>query len=253
LPAHRWVASNLSLRPAQPTRQLSGGLPGPRQPPSGAGHQALSTGLGLPLAFRRVAFASWAVLCPLRAWAVLPKIVRLTGLVGQTASGLPRSAPVETRRGWVPPITARPGCPSVPGVACLDQTEGAVWCLAESSSRQPSVATTFRYAASTEVHWHSPVPPFPHPVGLDGSGSPWASPACSRTPRYRGACAGWEPTWAQVGAVVTRHGPLIWCDFVSHTLHVILATFRRQSSAGIRAPDRTLPAIGPAGRPAAAG
>jgi hypothetical protein len=37
------------------------------------------------------------------------------------------------------------------------------------------------------------------------------------------------------------------------TLHVILATFRRQSSAGIRAPDRTLPAIGPAGRPAAAG
>src|SRR5262249_18552127 len=37
------------------------------------------------------------------------------------------------------------------------------------------------------------------------------------------------------------------------TLHVILATFRRQSSAGIRAPDRTLPAIGPAGRPPAAG
>src|SRR5215469_3899851 len=29
------------------------------------------------------------------------------------------------------------------------------------------------------------------------------------------------------------------------TLHVILATFRRQSSAGIRAPDRTLPATGP--------
>jgi hypothetical protein len=78
--------------------------------------------------------------------------------------------------------------------ACLCQTEDAVWFLAGSSSRQPSVATTNRFAASTEVHSHSPVPPFPHPVHLDGSGSPWASPACSRTPRYRGACAGREPT-----------------------------------------------------------
>jgi hypothetical protein len=107
LQAHRWVASNLSLRPAQPTRQLSGSLPGPRQPPFGAGHEALSTGLWIPLAFRRVAFASWAFLFPLRAWAVLPKIVRLTGPGGQTATGLPRSAPAEARRGWVPPINGR--------------------------------------------------------------------------------------------------------------------------------------------------
>jgi serine/threonine protein kinase len=96
-------------------------------------------------------------------------------------------------------------CPSMPKVACLDQTKDAVWFLAESSSRQPSVATTFRYAASTEVHSHSPVPSFPHPVHLDGSGSPWALPVCSRTPRYRGACAGREPTWTLIGAVVTRH------------------------------------------------
>src|SRR5262249_19738592 len=66
-----------------------------------------------------------------------------------------------------------PGCPRMPGVACLDQTEGAVWFLAESSSRQPSVATTFRYAASAEVHSHSPVPSFPGPARRDGSGSPW--------------------------------------------------------------------------------
>jgi hypothetical protein len=117
--------------------------------------------------------------------------------------------------------TARPGCPSVPGAARLDQTKAAVWCLAESSSRQPLVATTFRNAASTEVHSHSPVPPFPRPARRDGSGSPWASPVCSRTPRYRVACAGQEPTWALVGAVVTRHGPLIWSDFVSHSLHGI--------------------------------
>jgi hypothetical protein len=129
---------------------------------------------------------------------------------GQTASGFPRSAPVETRRGWVPPILRGLGAPACRGEAArLDQTEGAVWFLAGSSSRQPSVATTFRNAASTEIHSRSPIPSFPRPVRLDGSGSPWASPACFRTPRYRGACAGREPTWALVGAVVTRHLPLI--------------------------------------------
>ncbi len=118
-------------------------------------------------------------------------------------------------------------------VTCLDQTEDVVWFLAGSSSRQPSVATTFRYAASTEVHAHSPVPPFPHPVRLDGSGSPWASPVCSRTPRYRGACAGREPTWTLVGAVVTRQLPLIWCDFVSHALYEIMAAIFREIGSGI--------------------
>jgi hypothetical protein len=119
-------------------------------------------------------------------------------------------------------------------VACVDQTEDAVWFLASSSSRQPSLATSFRNAASTEVHWHSPVPSFPYLVHLDGSGSPWASPVCSRTPRYRGTCAGQEPTWALVGAVVTRHRPLIWSDFVSHALHVILAAFGEIIGSGIR-------------------
>jgi hypothetical protein len=111
-------------------------------------------------------------------------------------------------------------------MARLDQTESTVWFLAESSSRQPSVATTFRNAASTEVHRHSPIPSFPGPVRLDGSGSPWASPVCCRTPRYRDACAGWEPTWALVGAVVTRHRPLIWSDFVSHAAYVICILWR---------------------------
>src|SRR5262249_55011941 len=72
------------------------------------------------------------------------------------------------------------------------------------------------------------------PARLDGSGSPWASPVCSRTPRYRGACAGREPTWALVGAVVTRHRPLIWCDFVSHGLDGMLSPRRETISAVIR-------------------
>jgi hypothetical protein len=132
----------------------------------------------------------------------------------------------------------------MPEVACLGQTGGAVWFLAESSSRQPSVATTFCNAASTEVHSHSPVPSFPRPVRLDGSGLPWASPVCFRTPRCRGACAGWEPTWALVGAVVTRHRPLIWSDFVSHALYIILAPSRPETGAGIRPPNRPFPALG---------
>ena len=105
----------MSLRPAQPIRQLSGGPPGPRQPPFGAGHVALSTGLWLPLAFRLVAFASWAILFPLRVWAVLPKIVRLTGPRARPHRGC--HVPHQLRRGgggcllycatWVPrPVAA---------------------------------------------------------------------------------------------------------------------------------------------------
>lgn len=171
-----------------------------------------------------MAFASWAFLFPLRAWAVLPKIVRLTGPGARPHRGC--HVPHQLRRGgggcllycaaWVPRRAAVKA-------ACLCQTEGAVWFLADSSSRQPSVATTFRNAASTEVHGHSPLPSFPHPVRLDGSGSPWASPVCFRTPRYRGACAGWEPTGALVGAVVTRHRPLIWSDLVSHAPYGMVA------------------------------
>ena len=124
LQTHCWAASNLSLRPAQPIRQLSGSPPGPRQPPFGVGPEALSTGLGIPLAFRRVAFAFWAILFPLRVWAVLPKIVRLTGLEARPHRG--RHVPHQLRCGgggcllycatWVPQR-------AVLKAACLCQTK----------------------------------------------------------------------------------------------------------------------------------
>jgi hypothetical protein len=139
LQAHSWVASNLSLWPSQPIRQLSGSPPGPRQPPFGVGHEALSTGLAIPRAFRQVAFASWAVLFPLRVWAVLPKIARLTGWVPDRIGGchVPHQLRCSGRgcllycAAWVPPY----------------QTESAVRFLSESSSHQPSVETTFRNTA----------------------------------------------------------------------------------------------------------
>jgi hypothetical protein len=92
----RSLASNLSLG-WLPSPRTSGDSPGPRQPPFGAGHEALSTGLWVPLAFRRVAFASWAFLFPLRDWAVLPKIVRLTGPGARPHRGY--HVPHQSRRG----------------------------------------------------------------------------------------------------------------------------------------------------------
>ena len=45
-----------------------------------------------------------------------PSFRRSSGLLarGQTALGLPRSAPVETRRGWVPPLLRGLGAPACP-------------------------------------------------------------------------------------------------------------------------------------------
>jgi hypothetical protein len=97
LQAHGWVASNLSFRPLQPIRQLSGSPPGPRQPPFGVRHEALSTGLGIPRDFRRVAFASWAVLFPLRVWAVLPKIVPWTAVRSVARGDVPTACPPSRR------------------------------------------------------------------------------------------------------------------------------------------------------------
>src|SRR6516225_5189183 len=50
-------------------------------------------------------------------------------LGGQTASGLPRSAPVETRRGWVPPILRGLGAPACCGEGSMplpDRERGPV-------------------------------------------------------------------------------------------------------------------------------
>jgi len=56
------------------------------------GQEALSTGLWFPPAFRLVAFASGTIPFPLRVWAGLADSL-LPSCSGQTASGLPRSAP----------------------------------------------------------------------------------------------------------------------------------------------------------------
>ena len=159
-----------------------------------------------------------------------PSFRRSSGLLarGPDRIGVTTFRPDEMRRGRVPPIRRDLGAPACGGDSRrpMSDRRAGVWFLVRGSSRQPSIATTFRNAASSEVHSRSPLPSFPCPVRLDGSGSPWASPVCSRTSRYRGACAGQEPTSALVGAVVTRQLPLIWCDFVSHRL-------RRNAGAGM--------------------
>ena len=110
----------------------SGGSPGPRQLPFGRGQATLSTGLCLPLAFRRVALASWTILCPLQGWAGLA-----AGLLAcrQTATGLPRSATVRDDGGRCllysgalvsAQEVSRPPCQS------------ARYCRKEPSFRQPA-------------------------------------------------------------------------------------------------------------------
>ena len=67
------------------------------------------------------------------------------------------------------------------------------------SPSKPSVPATFFDEASSEVNSRSPVRPSPRPAGLDGSGSPWASPLCSRMLRYL-ALAGvrdWPGHWLE--------------------------------------------------------
>ena len=135
----------------------------------------VSARLWIPLAFRRAAFASWVFLCPLRVWAFLPKIVRLTDPFGdQTASGLSRSAPV-----------------SSDGDGCLLYCEGCGVRVCDVDVRTPgpcpnggmapcpfitasAIACDDRdcLAVSSEVHSRSPFPSFPCLAYLDGSGSP---------------------------------------------------------------------------------
>ena len=94
---------------------------------------------------------------------------------GQTTTGLPRSAPDELRRGRAPSLLR--------GRGVYDRSK------ARSRSRGPyhrisHPAAISAYAASMKVHLRSPFPSFPGPVHPDGSGSPWALPACCRTLRY---------------------------------------------------------------------
>lgn len=176
-----------------PRQRSKGDSPGPRQQPFGLGQSALSVGLCLSRAFRRTAFASRTFLCPLRFWAVLPKMVGLTG-VCRTATGLPRFAPGRSVGG---------GCLLYCGAevsATASMSEDAFSC-GPLSSCQPSFSATCTDAASSKIHSRSPVPTFPCPTRPDGSELSWASTVCCRTARYRDACAVWEPARTHAGIV----------------------------------------------------
>jgi hypothetical protein len=147
---------------------------------------ALSTGLWLPLAFRRVAFASGAIPLPLWGWAGLA--AGLLPRAGQTATGLPRSAPGSCEGG---------GCLVYSGawVSCRKKARVFLPVGPLLPSGLTIVPATQDDGASSQVNSRSPVPSFPRPVGPDGSGLPWACPLGSTPPRCRGGVQGWEPTW----------------------------------------------------------
>ena len=172
-------------------RRSPGDSPGPRQPPFGAGQKALSTGLWLPRAFRRVAFASWAVLLPLKDWASLT-----VGLLAASDfKGVATFCTSETRGG---------GCLLYPGaVVPAPGVFGAPGPMARHRRLdQPPVPANVGNEASSEVDLRSPVPSFPSPARPDGSDLPWtlplASPQAVASLRRRDR----EPIWALLGVVL---------------------------------------------------
>ena len=177
----RSLASNLS-RGWQPSHRTLGDSPDPRQRPFGSGQRPYPPGYGFPVPFggRHSLLGSSCARC-----GIGPSFRRSSGLLagGQTATGLPRSAPDEMRRGRVPPLLRGLGVPGARRWHALTRrrSRSGSWPIIAASAID---CGDLRYAASTKVHLRSPFPSFPRPVRPDGSGLPWASPVCFRTLRY---------------------------------------------------------------------
>jgi hypothetical protein len=156
-----------------------------------------------------------------------PSFRRSSGLLarGQTALGLPRSAPVETRRGRVPPILRGLGAPACRRWHALirRRSRSGSWPSHRRVShrlRRPFVTQPQRRficihpsrLSLTRLAWMVQARLGLHPSAL----ARHVTGALARVGNRPGH-------WS--GSVWTHHRPLIWCDFVSHSLYVKLATF----------------------------
>jgi hypothetical protein len=131
-----------------------------------------------------------------------PSFRRSSGLLDRSPdhNGIAAFRTSEIRSGWVLPVLRGPGVLARDGRVPVSRQEYRELLLFDPTSpSKPSIAATICDEASSEVHLHSPVRPSPRPVRLDGSGSPWASPLCSRTLCYL-ALAGvrdWPGHWLE--------------------------------------------------------
>ena len=170
----------------------------------------VSTGLWLPLALRRVAFASWVVLGPLRRG---PPFRRSAGLLasGQAATGLPRSAPGEVRRGRAPSLLRGLGVrqPSS-GQEPAPWPDIAVGCHRSNGD----LPVTQPHRRFTGVRPSRLSLARVHP---DGFGLPLGFTRLLSHASLPGACAGREPTWTLIGAVGLCPRPLSRSDFARRT------------------------------------
>jgi hypothetical protein len=151
---------------------------------------------------------------------------------GQTPSGFPRSAPVETRRGWVPPIRRGPGAPACRGgIPGPDGGRGLVPGRLIVAAAIGCDDLSLRRLNGGSLAFTHPV--FPSP------GSPgWIGLALGFTRLLSHAAlpGRWRGSGTDLGT--GRGGgdsppPLTWCDFVSHAPYVILAGHCPKMSSGI--------------------
>ena len=133
-----------------------------------------------------------------------PSFRRSSGLLDRSPdhNGVAAFRTSEMRSGWVLPVLRGLGVLARDGSGS-HATAGVLELLLfdPSSPSKPSAPATFFDEASSEVNSRSPVRPSPRPARLDGSGSPWASPLCSRMLRYL-ALAGvrdWPGHWPGCG------------------------------------------------------
>ena len=229
-PLHRSVckpcraASNLS-RDKQPFPCTVGDSPDPRQRPFGLGQRPYPPGYGFP-----VPFGGWPSLlgssCARCGFG--PSFRRSSGLLagGQTATGLPRSAPDELRRGRAPSLLR--------GRGVSDRSK------ARSRSHGPYRRVSHRYGdfrlrSLNEGSLAFALPVFPWPGTSGWLGLPLGFTRLLSHASLPSACAGREPTQTHIGVVATQLTTTHQERLSRRTsLHGIPALFQTINSAHIR-------------------
>ena len=209
----------MSLRPSQPTRQLSGSPPDPRQRPFGPGQPArIHRVMASPcLTAGGVRFLGHLV--PAAAWAVLPKIGRPTGAGARPQRGCRVPHPERCDGGgrllycgaWVSVTRPRAGAGPV-----ARHRRGCHRGGGDHSVTQPRRRfTRVRPCRLSLARVHP-----------DGFGLPLGFTRLLSHASLPGACAGREPTGTLIGAVGTQPPTTLQKRLARRTGHyVFLAAF----------------------------
>jgi hypothetical protein len=176
---------------------------------------ALSSGLWIPLAFRRLAFASWAFLS---RCGIGPSLrvadCHANGLFARVAdrNGVSTFHMGEMRWGWVSSLSRSPGVPP----QRMRARCGSTWLRpnhvpgSECRLGQPPIPACWNDETSSRIRSRSPFPSSPYLRRGDGSLTSWAFPSASHPAVASDAREGGD-----------RSGTLTWgSGTTSHSFHV---------------------------------